>query len=836
MIGILEYLKEHLVYLDGGTGTLLQERGLKPGEEPERWNVTNPEAIIEIQKAYYDAGSNIVLTNTLGANSLNFGEEELREIIFAAVRNTKRAGELSVGKQEKYAALDIGSVGKLLKPYGDLEFEEAVEIYARTVRLGAEAGADLIFIETMNDSYDTKAAVLAAKENSTLPVFASNAYGADGKLMTGADPAAMVAMLEGLGVDALGANCSLGPKELKSVVSEYLRTASVPVLVKPNAGLPETSGGKTFYNVGPSEFSDEVAEFAGLGARLVGGCCGTTPEYIRQLVYKTKDFAAKPKTVTDKRLTMVSSYTHAVTFGRDPVLIGERINPTGKKRFKEALRNEEIDYILKEGLKQEENGAQVLDVNVGIPEIDEPVLLQKVCFELQAVTALPLQIDTTDVTAMERALRHYNGKAMINSVNGKEAVMREIFPLVKKYGGLVVCLTLDEDGIPENAGKRVEIAKHIIEVAAEYGIKKKDLIFDTLAMAVSADDNAALSTIEALHRISTELGCLTSLGVSNVSFGLPNREIVSAAFFSAALENGLSAAILNPNSAEMMKTYYAFRALHGLDPSCMDYIENIGRLAAVPVSAQGQTAVSGAAGGSGQAAGGSSEKPDQNTIYNKEAIQSGAAEGDPREALRNAIIKGLKEEAAETTKKLLKTEEPLSLVNEQIIPALDIVGQGFEKNTLFLPQLLMSAEASRRAFEEIKQAVSKSPGETAGRGKFVLATVHGDVHDIGKNIVKLLLENYGFEVIDLGKDVPEEKVVEAVVREHISLVGLSALMTTTVPAMEATIRLLRESAPWARVIVGGAVLTQEYADRIGADYYAKDAMATVRYAVEHSSL
>ncbi|MBQ7565229.1 MAG: homocysteine S-methyltransferase family protein [Lachnospiraceae bacterium] len=833
MIKLLDYMRDHLVYLDGGTGTLLQERGLLPGEEPERWNLTHPEEIAWIGRAYYDAGSNIVLTNTLGANSLNFSDEELSRIVFAAVENTRRAKELSAGAQEKYIGLDIGSLGKLLKPYGDLDFEEAVAIYARTVRLGAEAGADLIFIETMNDSYDTRAAVLAAKENCTLPVFASNAYGADGKLMTGADPAAMVAMLEGLGVDALGANCSLGPKELKEVVSEYLRTASVLVLVKPNAGLPESKDGKTYYNVDPEEFSEDVAEFARMGARLIGGCCGTTPEYIRRLVEKTKDIVPRP--VTDKGLSVISSYTHAVTFGKDPVLIGERINPTGKKRFKEALRNEEIDYILKEGLRQEENGAQVLDVNVGIPEIDEPVLLKRVCEELQAVTALPLQIDTTDVIAMEGALRRYNGKAMINSVNGKEAVMREIFPLVKKYGGLVVCLTLDEDGIPERAEKRVEIARHILEVAAEYGIAKKDLIFDTLAMAVSADDHAALSTIEALRRISTELHCLTSLGVSNVSFGLPNREIVSAAFFNAALENGLSAAILNPNSAEMMKTYYAFRALHGLDPNYMDYIEHIGRLAAVsaqvPAQAPGPSAESGAEGG---AAGGRSEAG--KTSYNKEAIHSDGTGGDDKQALQQAlqqaILKGLKEQAAEAARKLLETEEPLSVVNEQIIPALDTVGQGFEKNTIFLPQLLMSAEASRKAFEEIRRKVSESGKQASGRGKFVIATVHGDVHDIGKNIVKLLLENYGFEVIDLGKDVPKERVVEAVIREQAPLVGLSALMTTTVPAMEKTIQLLRKEAPWARVIVGGAVLTQEYADKIGADHYAKDAMATVRYALE----
>lgn len=801
-MNVLEYLKNNIVYLDGGMGTLLQKRGLKPGELPERWNISNPDVIADIQRSYFDAGSNIICTNTFGANSLKFGDDELKDIIEAAIENAKRARELSTGTQEKFIALDIGSMGKLLKPYGDFEFEAAVEVYAKTVRIGAAAGADLVYIETMNDSYDTKAALLAAKENCDLPVFVSNAYGEDGKLMTGASPAAMVAMLEGMHADAIGANCSLGPKQLKGVVEEYLRYASVPVLLKPNAGLPRSENGETVYDVYPDEFADDMLDYVKMGIRIAGGCCGTTPDYIAETVKKTKNVTPVP--VTDKNKTLISSYTHAVEFRDSPILIGERINPTGKKLFKEALRNNDIDYILGEGLKQQENGAHVLDVNVGLPEIDEPAMLKKVCFELQSIIDLPLQIDTTDVVAMEQALREYNGKAMINSVNGKEEVMREIFPLVKKYGGLVVCLTLDEDGIPDNAERRVEIAKNIIKTAGDYGIEKKDLIFDTLAMTVSADTKAALATIEALRVIRRELGCHTSLGVSNVSFGLPNRDIITAAFFNSALENGLSAAIMNPNSAEMMKTYYSFRALHALDDNCTDYIGNIAKYAA---AAAAGTAT------------GSAPLP-----------AAGAAEYESE--LQRAIVKGLKEQSANLTVALLEHEEPLSIVNTHIIPALDIVGKGFENKTMYLPQLLMSAEASQYAFEQIKKKMSESNTETVSRGKFVIATVHGDIHDIGKNIVKLILENYGFDVCDLGKDVPPETVVDAVVELNAPLVGLSALMTTTVPAMEETIKLLRKKAPWAKAVVGGAVLTQEYADSIGADYYAKDAMATVRYAME----
>ena len=815
------YLKQNIVYLDGGMGTLLQAQGLKPGEHPERWNLSHPEAIMEIHKAYYDAGSNVVSTNTFGANLLKFPEAELEEIVAAAFRNVKAAREQSTGVQEKFIALDLGPTGKLLKPLGDLHFEDAVAIFAKTVQLGVKYGAELILIETMNDSYETKAALLAAKENSTLPVLVSNAYGEDGKLMTGAAPAAMVAMLEGMGVDALGANCSLGPKQLRGVAEELLQYASVPVLLKPNAGLPREADGKTVFDVMPEEFAGELEALMQQGLRVVGGCCGTTPEYIKKVTEKTAGM--QPVALSEKQITMVSSYTHAVVFADAPVLIGERINPTGKKRLKQALKENDMDYILSEGVAQQEKGVHILDVNVGLPEIDEVKMLETATCELQAILDLPLQIDTADIKAMEAALRRYNGKAMINSVNGKQESMEAVFPLVKKYGGLVVALTLDEDGIPATAEGRVRIAEKILKTAAEYGIAKKDIIFDTLAMTISADNQAAVATLRALKTIKKELGCHTSLGVSNVSFGLPNRDAVNGTFFALALENGLSAAIMNPHSPDMMKTYYTYKALKGMDENCAAYIEAAESFAPLGTAAVGNgnaNAVSAA--GPDVAAGGSQAV----------GVNSNAAGSSD---LQYAVIKGMKDRAAELTKKLLADKAPLDIVNGEIIPALNTVGVGFEEKKVYLPQLLMSAEAAKSAFEVIKQQISNnedvvSKEKSAGKAVFVIATVKGDIHDIGKNIVKLLLENYGYDVVDLGKDVPPETVVEKVVELHAPFAGLSALMTTTVPAMEETIRLLKEKAPWCKTVVGGAVLTQEYAERIGADKYAKDAMEAVRYA------
>ena len=791
-----EYLQNNIVYLDGGMGTLLQANGLQPGELPELWNLTHPEIITKIHTDYFNAGSNVVCTNTFGANTLKFDETQLEQIIKAAITNAKNAITSSKAPQNKFVALDIGPTGKLLKPLGDLDFEDAVSVFAKTVKLGAKYGADLVIIETMNDSYETKAALLAVKENCDLPVIVSNAYGQDGKLMTGATPAAMVALIEGMGADALGANCSLGPRQLRTVAEELLKNASIPVILKPNAGLPKSVDGKTVFDITPQEFADELTDIVKTGVRVCGGCCGTTPEYIKALTDKTANI--QPTPLTKKNLTVVSSYSHAVKFGESPILIGERINPTGKKRFKQALLENDIDYILAEGVNQQEKGVHILDVNVGLPDIDEVAMLNSAVCELQAIIDLPLQIDTADICAMEAALRRYNGKAMINSVNGKAESMAAIFPLVKKYGGVVVALTLDENGIPSTAEKRVEIAKKILATAAKYGIDKKDIIFDTLAMTISADTSAANATLDALYTIKTELGCHTSLGVSNVSFGLPNRDAVNSTFFAMALQNGLSAAIMNPYSADMMKTYYTYNALKGLDPNCADYIAHADEFT-VSAPTQAETAPSG------------------DTQYASE--------------LQYAIIKGFKDKASEITKELIKVTKPLDIVNHEIIPALNNVGVGFENKTVYLPQLLMSAEAAKSAFEVIKSTMTL--GDTnSQKPTFVIATVHGDIHDIGKNIVKLLLENYGFNVVDLGKDVPAETIVEKVIELNAKILGLSALMTTTVPAMQKTIELIKQKAPWCKTIVGGAVLTQEYADKIGADKYARDAMEAVRYAEE----
>ncbi len=791
---ILEYIKDNILYLDGGMGTLLQARGLMPGELPERWNITHPDIISDIHRDYFDAGSHVVNTNTFGANILKFSAWELDTIIKTAIENARIAAKTSRGTQEKWVALDIGPTGRMLSPLGDLDFEDAVAVFAETVKLGVKYGADLIVIETMNDSYETKAALLAAKENSDLPVFVSNAYGEDGKLMTGASPAAMVAMLEGMGADAIGVNCSLGPKALAPIVEEYLKYASVPVLLKPNAGLPRAIDGKTVFDVLPGEFANDVTALIKKGVRIVGGCCGTTPAYIAATVMESGDITPEP--IEKKDYTVVSSYTHAVIFEDEPILIGERINPTGKKRFKEALKANDIDYIRKEGIAQQEKGVHILDVNVGLPEIDEVSMLKTAVCELQAIIDLPLQIDTTNVEAMEGALRCYNGKAMINSVNGKRESMEAVFPLAKKYGGLIVALTLDESGIPDTAEGRLEIAKNILVEAEKYGIDKKDIIFDPLALTVSADKNAARETARAVGLIKNELKAHTILGVSNVSFGLPARDMINGTFFAMTLSMGLSAAIMNPYSTEMMKTYYTYRALSSFDDNCADYI-------AFSDTVAESTAV---------------------------ATPITTAKEEYASELQRAIIKGLKDQAAQLTAELIKTAEPLAVVQEQVIPALNTVGVGFENKTVYLPQLLMSAEAAKSAFEVIKANMSTSAA--SDKCAFVIATVKGDIHDIGKNIVKLLLENYGFAVTDLGRDVSPEVIVDAAVKLHAPIVGLSALMTTTVPAMEETIKSLRVSAPWCKVIVGGAVLNQEYADLIGADKYAKDAMEAVRYAEE----
>ena len=782
---IREEIGKRILFFDGGMGTLLQEQGLQAGELPETWNLKNPEPIIQIHKAYLAAGADIILANTFGANRFKYGED-LEKIVTAGVANAKKA--VAESGKKAYVALDIGSTGKLLKPMGTLDFEEAVGVFAEIIRVGEKAGADLILIETMSDTYELKAAVLAAKENSTLPIMATVIFDESKKMLTGASPQVVVSLLEGLGVDALGINCGLGPKQMKEIVKELLKYASIPVIVNPNAGLPRSENGKTVFDVGAEEFAEDMEEIVTMGAWFAGGCCGTTPVHIQAMVEKCKEITPVP--ITPKNYTFVTSYSTAVELGGRPVIIGERINPTGKSKFKQALRDHNIDYILEEGVKQEDSGAHILDVNVGLPEIDEAAMMETIVYELQSIMPIPLQIDTTNMEAMERALRIYNGKPMINSVNGKAEIMEQVFPLVKKYGGVVVGLALDEDGIPDTTEGRLAIAEKIYQTGEKYGISRKDIVIDALVMTMSTNNESAKITLDTVKEI-TARGGKTVLGVSNISFGLPQRELINAAFFTMAMNNGLSAGIINPNAKAMRQAYDTFCVLGGYDAQCMNYIENY--------------AV---------------------TDAPNAAAKSAAAKLN----LTDSIIKGLKDQAYRATEEELKTKEPMEIINGELVPALDVVGQGFEKGTMFLPQLLMSAEAAKAGFEAIRQYVQSHGEAQEKKATIVIATVKGDIHDIGKNIVKVLLENYGYEVIDLGKDVPPEKIVETVVDKHAPLVGLSALMTTTVVNMEESIKELHKEAPWCKIMVGGAVLTQEYADMIGADFYGKDAMQSVYYA------
>lgn len=792
---IREELGRRIIFFDGGLGSLLQERGLKPGELPETWNLTRPEVLYDIHRAYLDAGADIILANTFGANGFKY--DNLEEIVTAAVVNAKKA--VADSGRKAYVALDMGPTGKLLKPMGTLEFEECVSIYADVVRYGAKAGADLILIETMSDTYELKAAVLAAKENSNLPVVATVVFDEHHKMLTGATPEVVVAMLEGLRVDAIGMNCGLGPKQMKPIFETMARYASIPLVITPNAGLPRSENGKTVYDVGPEEFAEDMEEIINMGAWMAGGCCGTTPAHIKALTERCSGITPKP--LTDKDYTIVTSYSTAVELGGRPVIIGERINPTGKSKFKQALRDNNMEYILEEGVKQADSGAHILDVNVGLPEIDEPAMMRRTVYELQSVLPLPLQIDTTDPVAMEQAMRIYNGKPMINSVNGKEEIMHQIFPLVQKYGGTVVGLALDEAGIPDTAEGRLAVAKKIYDTAAQYGIKPKDIVIDALTMTMSTDNNSANITLDTVREIKAH-GGRTVLGVSNISFGLPQREVINSGFFLMAMQAGLSAGIINPNARAMIQAYDTYCVLGGFDSQCMSYIEKYAVAEPTPV-AQTVTSVKQA----GKAVTGNL-------------------------SLTDCIVKGLKEQAYKATKEELGTKDTMEIINGELVPALDIVGKGFEKGTVFLPQLLMSAEAAKAGFEAIKEYVSSQGTNQEKKATIVIATVKGDIHDIGKNIVKVLLENYGYDVIDLGKDVPPETVVDKVIETHAPLVGLSALMTTTVVSMEETIKKLHESAPWCKIMVGGAVLTQEYADMIGADFYGKDAMQSVYYAEE----
>lgn len=746
---------------------------LRAGELPEQLNINEPERVFAVHKAYADAGCEFITTNTFGANSLKY--DNVAELVKAGCELVKRTG--------KKIALDIGPTGKLLKPMGDLDFERAVELFSEVVVAGRDY-ADVVIIETMSDTYELKAAILAVKEKCDLPIIASMIFDEKGRLLTGGDVKSATAMVEGLGVDVIGMNCGLGPKQMISLVKELRDATSLPIIVMPNAGLPESIDGKTVYNVSPDEFASDMREIANIGVSYLGGCCGTTPEHIKAMIDATKNIEASvPEKKTD---TIVTSYSGYVTIGDKPVIIGERINPTGKKLFKEALRNNDIDYVIKEGIAQQEKGAHILDVNVGLPEIDEVKWLKDAVFNLQSVLALPLQLDSSNPDALEAGMRIYNGKPMVNSVNGKQSSMEQVFPLVKKYGGVVVCLCLDENGIPETADGRIEIAKKIITTAKEYGIDKKDLVVDALTMTISTNKDNAIETLKAVNYIRNELGVGTVLGVSNISFGLPKREAVNTAFFTLALENGLSAGIINPLSDSMMNAYYSFNALRGYDDNCTEYI---------------------------------------NSVTDNKSVAVEASTFD----LKTAIIKGVKDDAGACARELLKDRQALDVINEYIIPALDIVGADFEGNKIFLPQLLMSAESAKTAFDVIKEHLILKGENKKSENKIVIATVEGDIHDIGKNIVKVLLSNYGFDVIDLGKDVKCETVLEETVKNDCSLVCLSALMTTTVPNMEKTIKLIHDNTD-AKVLVGGAVLTKSYAKMINADFYAKDAMESVRIA------
>ncbi len=781
---ILDVLGKKRLYFDGATGTELEKLGLLPSESPEIMNLRAPGAVEALHRSYFEAGADIVKTNTFGANSLKFDNYEA--LIKAALSAAKRARGAAA---DKYIALDIGPTGRMLEPLGDLPFEDAVEVFAKSIRAAEGEGADLILIETMSDIYEAKAAVIAAKENSKLPIFVTCVYDASGKMLTGASPEAAVAVLEGLGVCAVGMNCSLGPDKMVEILPRLFDAASVPIIVNPNAGLPEVKDGELSYSFDSELFVSYMKKMAHK-CSLMGGCCGTTPKYIKLLREETERIELCG--ILKKTHTRVASFAKICDIGRGCTLIGERLNPTGKKKLKEALVSGNVSYVLEEAVAQAEAGAHVLDVNVGLPEIDEVSKMREIITAVQTVTDLPLQIDTANPEALSAAMRIYNGKPLVNSVNGSKESMDAVFPLVKKYGGTVIALTLDEHGIPEDARTRVEIAHRIIDKAKEFGIEKHDIIVDPLALSISADANAALSTLEAVKILSSE-GINTSLGVSNISFGLPKREIINSAFFSSALSAGLKAAIINPMSDAMMNLYYANEVLMGRDKACTSYIEYASSLPEV--------------------------NPAQvSTRVEKNAKTEGTT------TLKGAIIHGFCELAGELADELLKTEEPMALIESHIIPALAEVGDKFEKQKIYLPALLTSAEAALCAFEKAKNLI---PEGTADAGALVLATVEGDMHDIGKNIVKVILESHGYKVYDLGRNVSPEKILEKVKETGVKLVGLSALMTTTVPAMEKTIKLLQREAPEVNVTVGGAVMNPEYAEMIGADFYSEDAMGAL---------
>ena len=772
--------KDTFLILDGGMGTMLQAMGLPLGGIPELWNLEAPEKITAIHKQYVDAGSDVVYTNTFGCNRLKMARtgKSVQELIAAAVRNARNSGA-------KYVALDIGPIGHMLEPTGTLKFEEAYDIFREQIEAGADA--DLIVFETMSDLLEVRAGLLAAREHGGgRPVFVTMSFEESGRTFTGCSISAMALTLEGLGADAIGVNCSLGPEELVPIVEELCRWTTLPVIVKPNAGLPDPV--TNTYHFTPEKFAACIRPFAEMGAVIFGGCCGTTPAHIRAAASLLKTLAPVERHPQIPPAVCTANQTVTIT---EPRIIGERINPTGKKRFKQALMEHDIDYILNQAIQQIDAGADILDVNVGLPEIDETEMMVSAVKAIQGITDTPLQLDTTDPAALEAGLRIYNGKPIVNSVNGEEESLQTVLPLVKKYGACVVGLTLDKGGIPKTAEGRFRIAKRILDRALSLGIRREDVFIDCLTLTASAEQEGVMETLHAVERVKKELGLRTVLGVSNISFGLPSRELVTRNFLTMALYAGLDLPIINPNVESMTAAVRTYKLLANFDHNAVDFIAHYGGEQAAPAPKP--------------ASGGTME-------------------------LGAAIGAGLKSEAGTLTKAMLETTEPMVIVNEHLIPALDKAGAEFEKGKIFLPQLISAASAAQAAFEAIKAHLSANSTETVNRGTIVLATVKGDIHDIGKNIVKILLENYGYQVIDLGKDVPYEAVVEAAEKYHAPLVGLSALMTTTLPSMEGTIKLLHERCPWCRTVVGGAVLTPDYAEAIGADFYAKDAKETVDIA------
>lgn len=794
---VRKYLENNILIFDGAMGTMLQQKGLSLGELPETFNITHPETVLAVHREYVLAGADVITTNTFQACELKLKNSpySVKEIIESGILLAKKSGA-------KYTALDIGPTGQLLEPLGTLKFETAYELFKEQMVIGENSGADIILIETMSDIYEMKAAILAAKENTKLPVFATLTYQQDGRTFTGTDPACAVFSIQNLGIDALGVNCSLGPKEIMPIVDTLLKYSKIPVMVQANAGLPELKDDTTFYNITSSEFAYYAENMIKNGVNIIGGCCGTTPEFIKKLRQIADSKSPAERII--KNICAVTSSTKTVFLDNKVTVVGERINPTGKKRLKEALKTENMDFILSEALSQMEKNADVLDINTGLPDIDEITMMKKVIREVQSICNLPLQIDSADYKVLEAGLRIYNGRPIINSVNGTAENMAKVFPLAKKYGAVVIGLTLDESGIPYTAKARFDVAKRIVETAALYDIPKEDIIIDCLTLTASAQQNYVCDTLEAIKLVKTKLGVKTILGVSNVSFGLPNRPLLNSAFLLSAFGAGLDLAIVDPLSDDISRAIDMFRVFNAEDKDSRNYIETYANITVTS----------------------NSSNPKNDTLETETSSYD----------LVKLLIQGRKIEAAKKTQFLLETEDALSIINKYFISALDIVGEKFEKGIFFLPQLIQSAEAVKACFDIINDErynpnINDS-STSLKKEKVIVATVEGDIHDIGKNIAKMLMQNYGYQVIDLGKDVPVADIVAAAIKYDVKLIGLSALMTTTVKSMKKTIAALKEAGLECRVMVGGAVLNSEYAEFVGADYYVKDARENIMIAKE----